>query len=148
MLPTKSNKSWSDSLYIQELSSVAQSAPTLCNPMDCSTPGFPDHHQLLELAQTHVPQVGDPSNGLILHHPLLLLSQFFASGGQSTGASASALSMSIQGWFLLGLTGLIWQAKGLSRVFSNTTVQKHQFFSAQLILWSDSHIYKWVLEKS
>ena len=65
------------------------------------------------------------------------MSQFFASGGQSTGASVSAsvLPMSIQDWFPLGLTGWIsLQSKGLSRVFSNTTVQKHQFFSAQLSL--------------
>ena len=69
------------------------------------------------------------------------LSQFFISGGQRTGASASAsvLPMNIQGWFPLRLTGLI--SKRLSRVFSNTTVQKHQFFGAQLSLWSNSHIY-------
>ena len=63
------------------------------------------------------------------------VSQFFASGGQSIGASASVLSMKIQDWFLLGLTGLIsLQSKGLSRVFSNTTVQKHHFFCAQFSL--------------
>ena len=62
------------------------------------------------------------------------MSQLFASGGQRIGVSASAsvLSMNIQDWFPLGWTGLILQSKGLSRVFSNTTVQKHQFFSAQL----------------
>ena len=73
----------------------------------------------------------------------LSMSQFFASGGQSTGAStlASVLPMNIQGWFPLGLTGLIsLQSKGLSRVSSNTTVQKHQFFGAQPSLWSNSHI--------
>ena len=72
------------------------------------------------------------------------VSQFFASGGQSIGAlaSASVFPMDIQGWFPLGLTGLITlQSKGLSRVFSNTTVQKHQFFGAQLSLWSSSHIH-------
>ena len=123
MLQTKCNKSRADSLYIQEFSSVAQSAPTLCSPMNCSTPGFPDYHQLLELAQTHVPQVGDPSNGLILCYPFssclqtfptsasFLMSQFFASDGQSIGASASVLPMNIQDWFLLGLAGLIWQAR-------------------------------------
>ena len=79
MLQTKYDKLWADSLYTQEFSSVAQSALTLCSPMDCSTPGFPDHHQLLELAQTHVLQVGDPSNGLILCHPLLLLPSDFPS---------------------------------------------------------------------
>ena len=73
-----------------------------------------------------------------------LMSHFFASGGQSIGASTSAsvLPMNIQDWFPLGLTGLIsLQSKGLSRVFSNTKVQKHQFFSIQPSLWSRSHIY-------
>ena len=76
-----------------------------------------------------------------------LMSWLFPSGGQSIGASASAsvLPMSIQDWFLLGLTDLIsLLPKGLSRVFSNTTVQKHQFFSAQPSLWSNSHIYTWL----
>ena len=78
------------------------------------------------------------------------INQFFTSGGQSIGASASAsvLLMNIQNWFPLGLTGLIsLQSKDLSRVFSNTTVRKHQFFSAQLCLWSNSHIHTWLLEK-
>ena len=72
------------------------------------------------------------------------MSRLFPSGGQSIGASASetALPMNNQGWFPLGLTGLIsLQSKGLSRVFSSTTVQKHQFFSSQTSLWSNSHIY-------
>ena len=78
------------------------------------------------------------------------VSQFFASGGQSIGVSASAsvLPMNIQDWFTLGLSGLIsLQSKRLSRVFSNTTVQKHQFFGAQLSLWSNSHIHTWLQEK-
>ena len=78
------------------------------------------------------------------------VSQFFASGGQSTGvaASASVLSMNIQDWFPLGWTGLIsLQCKRLSRVFSNTTVQKHQFFGTQISFWSNSHIHTWLLEK-
>ena len=78
------------------------------------------------------------------------MSQFFTSGGQSIGASASAsaLPMIIQDWFPLRWTGWIsLMSKGLSRVFSNTTVQKHQFFSAQLSLWSNSHIHTWLLEK-
>ena len=97
-----------------------------------------------------------PSNHVILCHPILLLrsifpasgyflmSQFFTSGGQSIAASASAsvLLMNIQDLFPLGLTGLISLLfKGLSRVCSNTTVQKHQFFSTQLSLWSNSHIH-------
>ena len=103
-----------------------------------------------------------PSNHLILCHPLLLLPSVFPnfrvfsnesvlpSGGQSIGisASASVLPMNTQDWFLLGLTSLIsLQSKGLSRVFSNTTVQKHQFFGTQLSLWSNSHIHTWLLEK-
>ena len=79
------------------------------------------------------------------------VSQFFASGGQSIGTSAlaSVLSMNIQDWFPLGLTGLIsLQSKELSRVFSNTTVQKHQFFSAEPSLWSNSNIHTWLLENS
>ena len=100
-----------------------------------------------------------PSNHLILSPPssLALLSfpasgffpmtRHFASGGQSIGASASVLSMNIQSWFPLGLTGLIsLQTKGLS-VFSSTTIWKHQSFGAQPSLWSSSHICTWLLEK-
>ena len=79
-----------------------------------------------------------------------LMSWLFASGGQSIGASAlaSVFSMSIQGWFPLGLTGLIaWLSKGLSRVFPSTTARNHQFFGAQPSLWSSSHIHTWLLEK-
>ena len=78
------------------------------------------------------------------------MSQFFTSDGQSIGVSASAsvFPMSIQYWFLLGRTGWIsLQSKRLSRVFSNTTVQKHQFFDAQLSLQSNSHIHTWPLAK-
>ena len=100
-----------------------------------------------------------PSNHLTLCRPLLLLpsifprsgsfpmSQLFASGGQSIGASASAwvLPMNIQDWFPLGLTGFIsLQSKELSRVFSNTTVQKNQFSGSQFSLWSSSHIHTWL----
>ena len=78
-----------------------------------------------------------------------LMSWLLVSGGQTTGASASVVPMNIRGWFPLGLTGLIFlQSKGLSRVFSNTTLQKHQFFSAQLSFWSNSHIHSWLLEKT
>ena len=168
--------------------------------MHCSTPSFPVHHQLPDLAQTHVHRVSSaqfssvqsvshvrlfatpgnaacqaslsitnswsllklmfiesvmPSNHLILCHPPLLppssfpvagsfpMSQFFASGGQSirVSAAASVLLMNIQDWFPSEWTGWIsLQSKRLSRVFSNTTVQKHQFFYAQLSLWSNSHI--------
>ena len=79
-----------------------------------------------------------------------LMSRLFASSGQSIGASVSVLVllMNIQDWFPLGLTGWIsLQPKGLSRVFSNTTVQNHQFFGAQPSLWSNSHIRTWLMEK-
>ena len=130
--------------------SITQSWWTLWDAMDCSVPGFPVHHQLPELAQTHVHGVGDAIQS---SHPLLSPSThpfqpfpasgsfpkswFFASGGQSIGASASAsvLPMNIQDWFPLGLTGWIsLLSMGFSRVFSNTTVQKYQFFYAQLSL--------------
>ena len=101
-----------------------------------------------------------PSKHLILCCPFLLLpsllpsirvfsmSQLFVSGGQSIAASASVLPMHIQDWFPLGLTGWIsLQSKGLSRVFSNTIVQKHQFFGDHPSLWSNSHICTWLLEK-
>ena len=77
------------------------------------------------------------------------MSQLFTSCGQSIGASASVLLMNIQYKFPLQWTGLIsLLSKGLSKLFSNTTVQKHQFFSAQLSLWSNSHIHLWLLEKT
>ena len=131
-----------------QFSSVTQLCPTLCDPMDCSTPGLPVHHQLPEFTQTHVHWDGDviqPS------HPLLSPSPPAFSLSQHQGlfkwvsslhqvakvlefsASASVLPMNIQDWFPLGWTGWIsLQSKGLWRVFSNTTVQKHQFFAAQL----------------
>ena len=130
-----------------QFSSVPQPCATFCDPMNCSTPGLSVHHQLPELTQTHVHQLVMPSSHLILCHPLLLLppillasgsflmSQFFSSGDQSIGVSVSAsvLPTNTQDWFPLGLSGLIsLLSKGLSRVFSNTTVQKHQFFSTQL----------------
>ena len=79
------------------------------------------------------------------------MSQFFTSDDQSIGVSAlaSVHSMNIQDWFPLGWTGWIsLLSRGLSKVFSNTTVQKHQFFGAQLSLWSNSHIHTWLLEKT
>ena len=76
------------------------------------------------------------------------MSQLFTSGGQSIGVSASVLPMNTQDWSPLGWTGWIsLQSKGLSRVFFNTTVEKHQFFGAQLFLLSNSHIHTWLLEK-
>ena len=132
-------------------------------PHDCSAPGFPLLHYLPELTQTHVPWVGDaihsylllsssspPAFNLSQHQGTFLMSWLFALGGQSIGASVSALIllMNIQGWFPLGLTALFsLQSKRLSRVFSNTTVQKHQFFSVQPSLWPNTHIRRWLLEE-
>ena len=157
---------WAPLLYgnaAESLSSVAQSCPTLWDPLDCSMPGFLVLHHLLELAQTHVHWVGDviqPSHPLLSPFPptsifstirIFAYESIFASGGQSVGASASAsvLPMNIQGWFPLGWTGWIsLLSKGLSRVFSNTTVQKHQVFGTQPSLWSISHIHTWQLKKA
>ena len=119
--------------------SVAQLCPILCDPMDCSMPGFSVLYHLLELAQTHVPWVGSvvPLSSCLLSFPASVsfpMSQLFASGDQSIGGSASTsvLQMNIQGWFPLRLIGLIsLLSKWLSRVFSSTTVQRHQFFGAQ-----------------
>ena len=118
---------------LAQFSSVAQLCLTLCDSMDCSTPGFPVRHQLLELAQSHVHQVSDviPFFSCLQSFPAsesFQMSQFFTSGDQSIGVSASTsvLPVNIQDWFPLGWTGWIsLQSKGLSRVFSNTTVQKH-----------------------
>ena len=134
--------------------------PTLCDPMECSTPGFPVLHHLPELAQTHVHWVGVAITHLILCHPLLLLSSIFPSirvfsnesdlpiRCQSIGALALIFPMSIQDWFPLGLTGSIFMlSKGLSRVFASITVQKHQFCGARPSLRSNSHIHTWLLKK-
>ena len=155
---------WFNSLsrYSLQFSSVAQLFLTLCNPMNHSTPGLPVHHQLPELTQTHVHWVSD---AIQLSHHLsspspptfkpsqpsgsFPISQFFTSGGQSIGVSASAsvLPMNTQDWSPLGWTSWIsLHSKGLSRVF-NTTVQKHQFFGAQPSSQSNSHIHTWPQEK-
>ena len=146
-----------------QFSSTAQSCLTLCDPMDYSTPGLCVHHHLPEFTQTSVHWVDDA----ILCCPFVLslsnfpstrvfsMSHLYAWGGQSIGVSASAsvLPMNTQDWSPLGWTGWIsLQSKGLSIVFSNTTVQKHQFVSTQLSLWSNSHIHTtlshtWILEK-
>ena len=142
---------WLPLLHLSvQFNSVTQSCPTLCNHMDCSTPGLPVHHQLHEFTQTHVHWVADaiqPSHPLSsLSPPAFNLSQhqglfkWVSSSHQvakvlRVSASASVLPTNIQDWFPLGWTGWIsLQSKGLSRVFSNTTVQKHQFFGAQLSL--------------
>ena len=144
------------------VSSVAKLCPTLCDLMDFSMPGLSVHHQFLELAQTcpshrwcH-PAISSSVIPFSSHLQSLSASRsfpvswFFASGGQTIGVSASAsvLPISIQYWFPLGWIGWIFmKSKGFSRVFSNNTVQKHQFFGAQLSLWSNSLIRTWLLEK-
>ena len=137
-----------------QFSSVAQSCPTLCDPMNCSTPGLPVHHQLPEFTQTHVHQVGDaiqPSHPLLSpsspapnpsqHQSLFQWVNSSHQGGQSIGVSAlaSILPVNTQDWSPLGWTGWIsLQSKELSRVFSNTTIQKHQFFGAQHVIITTS----------
>ena len=139
------------------LCSVARLCLTVCDPMDCRTPGFSIPHHLLEFAQVHVHWISD---AIRLSHPLSPpsplpsifpsigsspLSWLFTSGGQSIGASASAsvLPMNSQRWFPLGLTGLIsLLSKGLSRVFSSTTIWKHQFFQCSAFFMVQlSHLY-------
>ena len=140
-----------------QFSSVTQSCLILCDPMDWSMPGLPVHHQLLKFTQTHVHWVGDAIQPSSHYHPTISsslvpfssrlqsfpasgsfqMSQLFTSGGRSIGVSASAsvLPMNIQDWFPLGWTGWIsLLSKGLSRIFSNITIQKHKFFGTQLSL--------------
>ena len=138
--------------------SATQSCPTLCNPMDCGTPGLLAHH-FPKFAQVHVHSIGD---AIQLSHPLMPsslsdlslfpasetfpISQLYPSGDQSTRASASAsvLLKCIQSWFpLIGLISLL--SKGLSRVFSRATVRRYQFFDVLPSLWSSSHNHTWPL---
>ena len=145
-----------------QFSSVALWCLTLCNPMNRSTPGLPIHHHLPEFTQTRLlrrwchPAISSsvvPFSSCPQSLPAsesFPMSKFFAWDGQSTGVSALAsfLPKNTKDWSHLGWTG--WnslQFKGLSRVFFNTTVQKHQFFGAQLSSQSNSHIHTWPLEK-
>ena len=147
--------------YGYQFSSVTQSCPTLCDPMNCSTQGLPVRHQHPEFTQTHVHRVSDaiqPSHPLSSPSPpapnpsqYQSLFQWVNSawGGQSTGVSALApfLPKKSQGWSPSEWTGWIsLQSRGLSRVFSNTTVQKHQFFgalpSSQELCIPKSHMLK------
>jgi len=152
---TKLNKYWFNS--VQTLSHVRLFGPHRLQHtrLHClsSTP---------KLAETHVHQVGDaiqPSHPLSSPSPPAFnlssgsfqMNQPFTSGGQSIGVSASTSvpPMNIQDWFPLGTTGWIsLQSKGLSRVFSNTRIQRHQFFGAQLSLQSNFHVHTWLLEKA
>ena len=137
-------------IFIYGNSSVNQSRPTLCDPMDCSTPVVPGHHHLPELVQTHVHCVGDaiqPSHPLLSPSPPafnLSRHQDLFKRVSSSHQVAKVLEFQLQhqsfqwifqDWFPLGWTGWIsLQSKGLARVFSNTTVQKHQFYGSQLSL--------------
>ena len=131
-----------------QFSSISQSCPTLCNPMKSSTPGLPVHYKLLEFTQTHVHRVGDavqPSHPLSYPSPPApnpsqhqglfqwVNSSHEVAKGLEFQLSASVLPMNTQDWSPLRWTGWIsLQSKGLSGIFSNTTVQKHQIFGAQL----------------
>ena len=160
---------WICFLYCQ-FSSAAQSCPTLGDPMNRSTPGLPVHHQLLEFTQTHVHRVSDaiqPSHPLSSpsppapnpsqHHRLEFLDQSLlqrvkssheVAKGTGVSALASFLPKNTQDWSPLEWPDWIsLQSMGLSRVFSNTTVQKHQFFSTQLSSYSNSDIHTRLLEK-
>ena len=145
---------WRSNVKIYEINSSVQFSRSLCStlwdPMDYSMPDFPVHYQLPGFTQTHAHRVSDaiqPTSSSVIPFSSRLqsfqasgsfqMSQFFASGGQSTGVSVSAsvLPMNTQDWSPLGWTGWIsLQSKGLSRGVSNTTVQKHQFFGARLSL--------------
>ena len=143
--------------------SFTESGQTLCDPMNCSTPGFPVFHCLPEFAQGHVYlSHWLPSKHLFLCCPFPLLPSIFASIRVLSNESSLHIRwpvywsqlqhqsslVDIQGWCILGLSSLIsLLSKGLSRLFSSTTVQKHQFFSPQPSLWSNSHICTWLLEK-
>ena len=135
-------------VVVQSLSHVC-----LCNPMDCSMPGFLSINiswslpklMFIELVHWCHLTISSSVSPFSFCFPSIRLfsNEFFISGGLSTRASVSAsvLPMNIRGWFLLRWTGLIaLQSKGLSRVFSNTTVQKHQFISTQPCSQSNSHI--------
>ena len=153
-LPNKLTSQWSPCLppcfsFLNYMCccSVAKSFPILCNLMDCGMPGVPVLYCLLEFAQTHVHWVDDAIQPTISSSVAFFsfcpqsfpasqsfpVSQLFTSGGQSTGASASVLPMNIQDWSPLGWSPPLGRvsllSKGLSRVFSNTTVQKHQFLT-------------------
>ena len=154
--------SWSSNYCSVQFSSVAQSCPTLCNPMNRSTLAslsitISRSSPKLMCIKLMMPPAISSSVVPFSSCPQTLpasgsfpMSQPFAWGGQSirVSVSASVLPMNTQDCSPLGWAGWIsFQSKGLSRVFSNTTVQKHQFFGAQLSSQSNSHIHTWLLEK-
>ena len=153
------NKNFTGSV---QFSSVAQLCLTLCDPMNRSTLGLPVHHQLPEFTQTHIHGVGDaiqPSHPMSSPSPLAPIPpsiRVFSSEStlRMRWPKYWRFSFSIipskesQDWSPSEWTGWIsLQSKGFSRVFSNTTVQKHQFFGTQLSSQSNSHIHTWLLEK-
>ena len=144
---------WTSLLLLFSLSIMSNSLQP-CR-MDCGMPSLPVPHYLPNLwCHPTISSPVIPFSSCLQSFPAsgsFPNSQVFTSGSQSIGASASAsvLPVNIQGWFPLGLTGWIsLLSKGRSRVFSSTTVQKHQFFGAQLSLWSNSHIHTWLLKKT
>ena len=151
---------WNLKWYSVQFSSVAQLCPTPCNPMNRSTRGLPVHHQLPEFTQLTSFESVMPSSHLVLCCPLLLLppippsirvfSNESALCSQSIGVSALASSppKKSQGWSPSEWTGWIsLQSKGPSRVFSNTTLQKHQILGTQLSSQSNYHFHTWPLGK-
>ena len=142
------------------LFSVTQACPILCNLMHCRRTGFPVLHYLPEFALIHVHWVGDgiqsshplsspsPPALNLSQHQIFPVSQLFTSGGRNIGIAASVLPVNSQDWFPLELTGLMsLLSKGLLSFLQLLSFRKRQFFSAQLSLWSNSHIHTWLLEK-
>ena len=147
---------------ISSVSLVTKSCLTVCNPMDCSTPGFPVHHQLQELAQTHVPQVGvsiQPSHSLLFPSPLtFILSQNQGFSKESVlhirwleyWSSIFSISPSNENSGLISF-GIDWldllAVQGTLKSLLQYQSSKHQFFVTQLSLSLNSHIHTWLLEK-
>ena len=148
--------------FLLLFNSVAQSCLTLCNPMDCSTPGFPVPHQLPQLVQTHVHQVGDaiqpshplsspspPTFNLFQHQSLFQWVSLpirwpkhwsFSFSISISNEYSGMISFRIDWFYLLAVQGTL-------KSLLQTIVQKHQFFGIQFSLWSNSHIHTWILEK-
>ena len=132
-----------------QFNSVAQSCPTLCDPMNCSTPGLPVHYQIPEFAQTYIHQVSDaiqPSHPLSSPSPPAPNPSQHQSLFQWINSSHEVAKVFLpkksQGWSHSEWAGWIsLQSKGHSRVFSNTTVQKHKFFGAQPSSQPNTHIH-------
>ena len=143
---------------VLQFSSV-QSYLNLCDPMDCSTPGFPVHHQPLELLKLMSIDLVMPSNHLILYRPLLLLTSTFPSIGVFSNESVLHIRWPKICSFSFNISpsneysGLIFfrsdwlNLLAIQGILKSPTVQKHQFFGTQLSLWSNCHIHTWLQEK-